>query len=93
MSEPDIVAERDVLAPPAHATKLPLVGLTVGADGYWSARFWIKSNEFRRHCVARFALSARTSTRCSTTTGSSAAITKGPRCGALTTPGAPKPKA
>ena len=49
MSEPDIVAERDVLAPPARATKLPLVGLTVGTDGYWSARFWIKSDGFRRH--------------------------------------------
>ena len=49
MSEPDIVAERDVLAPCANATKLPLVGLTVGADGYWSARFWMKSNEYRRH--------------------------------------------
>ena len=49
MSEPDIVAERDVLAPPANATKLPLVGLTVGTDGYWSARFWIKSDGFRRH--------------------------------------------
>ena len=53
MSEPDIVAERDVLAPPAYATKLPLVGLTVGADGYWSARFWIKSNEFRRHWCSK----------------------------------------
>ena len=49
MSEPDIIAERDVLASPAHATKLPLVGLTVGTDGYWSARFWIKSDGFRRH--------------------------------------------
>ena len=49
MSEPDIVAERDVLASPARATKLPLVGLTVGTDGYWSARFWIKSDRFRRH--------------------------------------------
>ena len=49
MSEADIVAERDVLAPPANATKLPLVGLTVGTDGYWSARFWIKSDGFRRH--------------------------------------------
>ena len=49
MSEPDIVAERDVLAPPAYVTKLPLVGLTVGADGYWSARFWKKSNGFCRH--------------------------------------------
>ena len=49
MSETDIVAERDVLAPPSYATKLPLVGLTVGTDGYWSARFWIKSDEFRRY--------------------------------------------
>ena len=49
MSEPDIVAERDVLASPARTTKLPLVGLTVGTDGYWSARFWIKSDGFRRH--------------------------------------------
>ena len=25
---------------PAGATGLPLVGLTIGTDGYWSARFW-----------------------------------------------------
>ena len=48
MSEPDIVAERDVLAPPANATKLPLVGLTIGTDGFWSARFWEKTNDIRR---------------------------------------------
>ena len=40
MSEADIEAERDVLAYPAGATGLPLVGLTVGVDGRWSARFW-----------------------------------------------------
>ena len=40
MSEADIEAERDVLAYPAGATGLPLVGLTVGVDGQWSARFW-----------------------------------------------------
>ncbi len=40
MSWPDIEAERDVLAYPAGATGLPLLGLTVGSDGYWSARFW-----------------------------------------------------
>ena len=44
MSDPDVVAERDVIAPPAGATKMPLVGLTLGTDGYWSARFWIKSS-------------------------------------------------
>ncbi|MYE15836.1 MAG: ThiF family adenylyltransferase [Gemmatimonadetes bacterium] len=40
MSGTDVVAERDVLAYPAGATSLPLVGLTIGSDGYWSARFW-----------------------------------------------------
>ena len=40
MSDADIEAERDVLAYPAGATGLPLVGLTVGVDGQWSARFW-----------------------------------------------------
>ena len=40
MSWPDIEAERDALAYPAGATGLPLVGLTIGSDGYWSARFW-----------------------------------------------------
>jgi len=42
MSSADIKAERDVLAYPAGATGFPLVGLTIGTDGYWSARFWEK---------------------------------------------------
>lgn len=40
MSQPDVIAERDILAYPAAATGHPLVGLTIGSDGYWSARFW-----------------------------------------------------
>ena len=40
MSEAGAEAERDVLAYPAGATGLPLLGLIVGSDGYWSARFW-----------------------------------------------------
>ena len=40
MSVPDVEAERDVLAYTAGVTGLPLVGLTIGTDGYWSARFW-----------------------------------------------------
>ena len=43
MSQFDVEAERDVLAYPAGATDLPLLGLTIGSDGYWSARFWEKS--------------------------------------------------
>ena len=48
MSKPDVVAERDKLAYAAGATGLPLVGLTAGTDGYWSARFWCRSG---RHMV------------------------------------------
>lgn len=44
MSETDLIAERDVLAYPAGATGLPLLGMTIGSDGYWSARFWEKRN-------------------------------------------------
>ena len=40
MSSADVEAERDVLAYPAWATGLPLVGMTLGTDGCWSARFW-----------------------------------------------------
>lgn len=45
MSVPDVEAERDVLAYPAGATGLPLVGLTIGTDGYWSARFWERAEK------------------------------------------------
>ena len=40
MSKTDVVAERDRIAPPSRAAGLPLLGLTVGTDGVWSARFW-----------------------------------------------------
>ena len=40
LSKADRRAERDAIAYPAGATQLPLVGLTVGNDGTWSARFW-----------------------------------------------------
>ncbi|MBF2754375.1 MAG: ThiF family adenylyltransferase [Gammaproteobacteria bacterium AqS3] len=42
MSQPDVVAEKEAIFYPAQATQLPLLGLTVGTDGYWSARFWIR---------------------------------------------------
>ena len=48
MSSSDIKAERDVLAYPATAGGLPLVGLTMGRDGYWSARFWRKGRRQMR---------------------------------------------
>ena len=42
LSRDDEITERDELGYPAKATGLPLVGLTVGSDGYWSGRFWEK---------------------------------------------------
>lgn len=40
LSNADRRAERDVIACPAGATRFPLVGLTLGTNGTWSARFW-----------------------------------------------------
>ena len=40
MSRPDVCAERDRIADIARATANPLVGMTLGTDGHWSARFW-----------------------------------------------------
>lgn len=44
MSKPDVEAERDILAYPAQATGHPLLGLTTGSDGTWSARLWNRAN-------------------------------------------------
>ena len=50
MSAADVEAEQNVLAYPAGATGFPLVGLTIGSDGHWSARFWIRDGKrMRRH--------------------------------------------
>jgi len=47
MSRDDEVAERDRLASAvAGATGLPLLGLTWGTDGAWSARFWGRTAPF-----------------------------------------------
>lgn len=40
MSKMDYDSERNVIAPYIRETGLPLLGMTVGNDGYWSARFW-----------------------------------------------------
>ena len=44
LSSADRSAERDIIAYPAGATRLPLVGLTVGDEGTWSARFWLPTD-------------------------------------------------
>lgn len=43
MSRDDIATERRQAVTVKAATGLPLVGLTLGTDGAWSARFWIKT--------------------------------------------------
>lgn len=40
MSVADVHAERDRVADTARATNRPLIGMTVGTDGCWSARIW-----------------------------------------------------
>jgi hypothetical protein len=41
MSHDDVVAERDRLAGPVYGqTTLPVLGMTLGTDGAWSARLW-----------------------------------------------------
>ncbi len=42
MSDPDVLAEEGNAAAVKASTGLPLVGLTLGTDGAWSARFWSK---------------------------------------------------
>lgn len=53
MSYDDIKAEEQISPAVLAATGLPLVGMTVGTDGAWSARFWkkIKPKKYvRRWC-------------------------------------------
>ena len=51
MSRDDVIAETRISGPVESLTELPLVGLTLGTDGTWSARFWehIKAKKFKRH--------------------------------------------
>ena len=51
MSHDDVVAERDRISGAAcPQSDLPLLGLTLGMDGTWSARFWSRSgpNQYER---------------------------------------------
>jgi molybdopterin-synthase adenylyltransferase len=58
MSHDDIVAERDRLAGlVASRTRLPVLGMTWGTDGTWSARFWLRVD--RRQYERREATTVR----------------------------------
>lgn len=50
LSTVDDNTERNIIAPYIRETGLPLVGLTIGSDGVWSARVWLESGQ--GHVVA-----------------------------------------
>lgn len=41
MSDDDVIAENKLMGSVAAVTGLPLLGMTTGSDGTWSARFWV----------------------------------------------------
>ena len=45
MSTDDVVMESRSVSNPARATGLPALGLTLGTDGTWSARFWPRTDQ------------------------------------------------
>lgn len=47
MSHDDVVAESRLAGPVGAITGLPLVGLTTGSDGTWSARVWSRTGSRR----------------------------------------------
>lgn len=57
MSPDDVIAENRLAGPSAALTDLPLIGLTVGSDGTWSARAWDHVNG--RQFTRRWATSVR----------------------------------
>lgn len=49
MSADDVIMEKRSVSNPARATGLPALGLTLGTDGTWSARFWLRTGrDYRR---------------------------------------------
>lgn len=48
MSSDDIIAETTISPSVFAATGLPLLGLTLGTDSSWSARFWMKNKTEKR---------------------------------------------
>lgn len=49
MSNTDAKTEGSKVAKVAGNTGLPLLGMTIGTDGYWSARFWKKTGNRKQH--------------------------------------------
>lgn len=51
MSTTDAKTEGRKVAKMAGNTNLPLLGMTIGKDGYWSARFWKKEGNRKHHAA------------------------------------------
>lgn len=51
MSDDDIVAETRLSPTVMAVTGLPLLGLTLGTDGAWSGRFWLKDGTQKRKYI------------------------------------------
>lgn len=59
MSGPDVIAETRLAPPTFGGTGLPLVGMTCGSDGAWSARFWVKNGKERRSYIRKWCTTVR----------------------------------
>lgn len=59
MSRDDITAETRMSPSVFASTGLPLLGLTVGSDSVWSARFWVKHKTERRKYNRKWCESVR----------------------------------
>ena len=64
LSRMDHDTERNVIAPFVRETRFPLLGMTMGSDGCWSARFWDESASGvkPRHCRDVRRVGARSTT-------------------------------
>jgi hypothetical protein len=59
MSSDDAIAESRVAPAAAGVTGLPFVGLTIGTDEAWSARFWIKDTARKRRYLRNWCETVR----------------------------------
>ncbi len=59
MSISDEIAEKRISPTSFALTNLPLLGLTIGSDGSWSARFWLKDEKIKRTYIRNWCSSVR----------------------------------
>lgn len=59
MSTDDVNTETKIASAAQSITGLPLLGMTLGTDGAWSARFWLKHHRIRRRYVRHWCEAVR----------------------------------